>query len=124
MLIGALKIAVLPIDCEVLYYRLGYALWQLGRLPEALACYAMMVNGGTPFRTAARDEAEEVSRQMGLPSPDMKYGDACDALRSGGAGCAGRQGVRYDSRRDLPDGCWFPATGSGCGLDAWNARWR
>ena len=21
---------------------------------------------------------------MGLPSPDMKYGDACDALRSGG----------------------------------------
>lgn len=84
MLISALKIAVLPIDCEVLYYRLGYALWQLGRLPEALACYAMMVNGGTPFRTAARDEAEEVSRQMGLPSPDMKYGDACDALRSGG----------------------------------------
>ena len=84
VLIGALKIAVLPIDCEVLYYRLGYALWQLGRLPEALACYAMMVNGGTPFRTAARDEAEEVSRQMGLPSPDMKYGDACDALRSGG----------------------------------------
>ena len=59
VLIGALKIAVLPIDCEVLYYRLGYALWQLGRLPEALACYAMMVNGGTPFRTAARDEAEE-----------------------------------------------------------------
>ena len=44
----------------------------------------MMVNGGTPFRTAARDEAEEVSRQMGLPSPDMKYEDACDALRSGG----------------------------------------
>ena len=126
VLIGALKIAVLPIDCEVLYYRLGYALWQLGRLPEALACYAMMVNGGTPFRTAARDEAEEVSRQMGLPSPDMKYGGCvrCAAIRRR-AGCAGRQGVRYDCpRRDLPDGCWFPATGSGCGLDAWNARWR
>ncbi|ETY70730.1 tetratricopeptide repeat protein [Bifidobacterium moukalabense] len=84
VLIEALKLAVPPVDCEVLYYRLGYALWQIGRLPEALACYAMVVNGGTPFRSAARDEAYELSQQMGLASAEMSYGDACSTLRAGG----------------------------------------
>ena len=84
VLIEALKLAVLPVDCEVFYYRLGYALWQIGRLQEALACYTMMVNGGTPFRNAARDEAYELSQQMGLASAEMSYDDACSAMRAGG----------------------------------------
>lgn len=83
-LVEGLKLAVTPVDCEVLYYRLGYALWKIGRLPEALACYAMMTNGGTPFRFAARDEAQELSRQMGATSPDMSYAEASAALRAGG----------------------------------------
>lgn len=82
-LVEALKLAVTPVDCEVLYYRLGYALWRIGRLPEALACYAMMVDGGTPFRHSAKDEAYELSQQMGLTSPDMTPAEAHAALRAG-----------------------------------------
>lgn len=82
-LVEALKLAVTPVDCEVLYYRLGYALWRIGRMPEALACYAMMVDGGTPFRHSAKDEAYELSQQMGLTSPDMTPAEAHAALRAG-----------------------------------------
>ena len=44
----------------------------------------MMVNGGTPFRNAARDEAYELSQQMGLASAEMSYDDAHSAMRAGG----------------------------------------
>lgn len=62
----ALQFAVMPIDVGFIYYRLAYALWQIGETHAALACYAMvlaMPEG--PFHANTREEVGTLLSEIG-----------------------------------------------------------
>ncbi len=65
MLIHALRVAVMPMDIAFCYYRLAYAMWQLGSLDVALACYVKATeNQQSAFYENARAEMQELMSIM------------------------------------------------------------
>lgn len=64
----ALRVAVTGNDIAYVYYRLAFAYWQTGRLPEALACY-LRVPETSPMGEAALRERNDLVSEMGNNVP-------------------------------------------------------
>lgn len=108
VLLRGLKMAVLPADCDYMYYRLAYALWQTGQLDQALACYGMISRERNPRLAATIDEEErgllsdiaerDAERGDGKSSKDTPYArmnpsDAATVLKASGIPVAPVDGV-------------------------------
>ena len=65
-----------------MYYRLAFAYWQTGRLPEALACY-LRVPETSPMGEAALRERNDLVSEMGNNVPGSDW-DPTACLRTAG----------------------------------------
>lgn len=78
----ALRVAVTGNDIAYVYYRLAFAYWQTGRLPEALACY-LRVPESSPMGEAALRERNDLVSEMGNSVPGSDW-DPTACLRTAG----------------------------------------
>ena len=78
----ALRVAVTGNDIAYVYYRLAFAYWQTGRLPEALACY-LRVPEASPMGEAALRERNDLVSEMGNSVPGSDW-DPVACLRTAG----------------------------------------
>lgn len=78
----ALRVAVTGNDIAYVYYRLAFAYWQTGRLPEALACY-LRVPETSPMGEAALRERNDLVSEMGNNVPGSDW-DPTACLRTAG----------------------------------------
>ena len=78
----ALRVAVTGNDIAYVYYRLAFAYWQTGRLPEALACY-LRVPESSPMGEAALRERNDLVSEMGNSVPSSDW-DPTACLRTAG----------------------------------------
>ncbi|MFR5091273.1 MAG: tetratricopeptide repeat protein [Adlercreutzia equolifaciens] len=78
----ALRVAVTGNDIAYVYYRLAFAYWQTGRLPEALACY-LRVPETSPMGEAALRERNDLVSKMGNNVPGSDW-DPTACLRTAG----------------------------------------
>lgn len=78
----ALRVAVTGNDIAYVYYRLAFAYWQTGRLPEALACY-LRVPESSPMGEAALRERNDLVSEMGNSVPGSNW-DPTACLRTAG----------------------------------------
>ena len=78
----ALRVAVTGNDIAYVYYRLAFAYWQTGRLPEALACY-LRGPEARPMGEAALRERNDLVSEMGNSVPGSDW-DPTACLRTAG----------------------------------------
>ena len=116
----ALRVAVTGNDIAYVYYRLAFAYWQTGRLPEALACY-LRVPETSPMGEAALRERNDLVSEMGNNVPGSDW-DPTACLRTAGVPLAplgrrdGSGGPRAHRALSTPTCRWRPPP--------WRASWR
>ncbi len=71
LLLQALRVTVVPVVIDYIYYRLAYVCWLLGRRNLALACYAL-VGDGAPVSERAAMEMAELMGEMGTSEPPSR----------------------------------------------------
>lgn len=76
-LVRGLQVASVPQDIYVCYYRLGFALWQMGDAPLGLACYTM-VPPHSNFGPAAAEEMADLMRSNNIANAPSR--DAAEAV--------------------------------------------
>ncbi len=76
-LVHGLQVASVPQDIYVGYYRLGFALWQMGDAPLGLACYTM-VPPHSNFGPAAGEEMADLMRSNNIATAPGR--DAAEAV--------------------------------------------
>ncbi len=76
-LVHGLQVASVPQDIYVGYYRLGFALWQMGDAPLGLACYTM-VPPHSNFGPAAGEEMADLMRSNNIANAPAR--DAAEAV--------------------------------------------
>lgn len=81
-LVSALKVASVPNEINVGYYRLAYNIWQLGDAPLGLACYAI-VNPRSQFGQIASEEMNELLQDNHIAAAPSR-GEAETILRANG----------------------------------------
>lgn len=78
-----LRVALLPGDFLYMYYRLAYALWRIGRMNEAVACYTMVLREpNTALAETARGELAELRQQIDDTRPPMAVAEAEQVLHA------------------------------------------
>ena len=78
----ALRVAVTGNDISYVFYRLAFAYWQTGRLPEALACYLRVPEASAMGEAALRERNDLIS-EMGNKVPGNDW-DPTACLRTAG----------------------------------------
>lgn len=78
----ALRVAVTGNDIAYVYYRLAFAYWQTGRLPEALACY-LRVPESSPMGEAGPARAQRPGERDGQQRARQRL-DPTACLRTAG----------------------------------------